>query len=469
MPCHISIPLAHLVLSALPLSLQRNSRAATESNSLSSTQTVTVQKQHSMIDFPDDDDVIKPIFFDALHLRDKLFWGTIESTETTTKRECDLVTFKIARHRPVNPVNPVNPVILASDYLRWRGMQWENKMARWQWCRIVCCPVIPGNPCRSHFHFHFVRRRVPLELPWWNVDHIQRNMGLATIFSESLHSFKGDDSFSLSIRSSDLDPKTSRSPELGPNFFESSDISESHDLSKSFDFGPSPLEWLSSPSLGEPWMMLLKDEFIQPYRLISEAAPFGVNGKILTIPNYQPLPIITVWDAVGVLWTHYISWVPETVKRAGQEVYLHKMLELLAVKVAAMEPNVDLRPSTYNVTYIARKNIKRFLFGMSIRCDENIKEEAAEGRMGISNPNRKSAGMPGGNCAESLPWEALTRRRTTQRRRIHLFSHTIEGNTTTKPPCVQCVRVAASLAGVARIFIYDSDKGEVINVAHYPK
>src|SRR5437879_456897 len=104
------------------------------------------------------------------------------------------------------------------------------------------------------------------------------------------------------------------------------------------------------------------------YRYQRMVTPYGVKGKMISFPGFQPVPMITVWD-ISLLWTYHISRPPRADPNY-QVLYLMKMLGLLIIKISEMKGDILARPSTvtfaFSVTW--RGEIKRYLFVTSIHC-----------------------------------------------------------------------------------------------------
>src|SRR3954451_17358302 len=96
--------------------------------------------------------------------------------------------------------------------------------------------------------------------------------------------------------------------------------------------------------------------------------PFGVNGKLVEPPHCQPIPIVTVWDAVALLWTIYIMGMEfiKEMELQDQKQILSMMLITLAEMITMMELNVLGRPTTVNVTGSVEKGKIKFMYGMSV-------------------------------------------------------------------------------------------------------
>ena len=103
-------------------------------------------------------------------------------------------------------------------------------------------------------------------------------------------------------------------------------------------------------------------------------------------PSSRPILIITVWDAVALLWTYSIGRPPKMKcnykikpprkKFKNQAAYLVKMLSILAVKITEMEMNQYVRPTAINLTFSTRRNnIKNYLSGVSIRGKWGVTKE----------------------------------------------------------------------------------------------
>ena len=105
--------------------------------------------------------------------------------------------------------------------------------------------------------------------------------------------------------------------------------------------------------------------------------PYGHKGKEMTPPSARSILIITVWDAVALLWTYSISRPPKVKcnykanppmkKFENQVAYLEKMQLVLVEELLKMGERKTL-PRTINLTFSTRKgNVKNYFFGVSIR------------------------------------------------------------------------------------------------------
>src|SRR4051794_1098066 len=110
--------------------------------------------------------------------------------------------------------------------------------------------------------------------------------------------------------------------------------------------------------------------------------PFGVTGKIVKPPHCRPIPIVTVWDAVALLWTIYIMKMKdfEEMELQDQKKYLSRMLVILADKITMMSARKAYRPSAVNVTISAEKGNIKFMFGSSIRTSKKNNRLIAQSR-----------------------------------------------------------------------------------------
>ncbi len=117
--------------------------------------------------------------------------------------------------------------------------------------------------------------------------------------------------------------------------------------------------------------------------------PYGPTGKLVTPPFIRPILIITVWDAIALLWTFNISQPPRVkynynikpsrMKFQNQTAYLVEMLLILANKILKMGEDLA-HPATANLTFSTRKGkIVKYFFGVSIWCRTAvIKEEKTQ-------------------------------------------------------------------------------------------
>src|SRR6185312_4361627 len=191
--------------------------------------------------------------------------------------------------------------------------------------------------------------------------------------------------------------------------------------------------------------------------------PYGTAGKVIVVPHLGPILVITVWDVICLLWTHYINFPPRTASQ-NQTTYLMKMLELLAEQIFKMEETVLARPSAVNLTISKRRGrVLKYLFGASIRCGtgnrveiESINKKIAETRVRMmprlfsnvpTNQEFENCRQAWGNCSELVPIATLYGQWKPQRRRAVLYSRTINlKSMKTVPPCVKCQLVINSLA-----------------------
>src|SRR6266542_4058558 len=100
--------------------------------------------------------------------------------------------------------------------------------------------------------------------------------------------------------------------------------------------------------------------------------PYGPTGKLVTPPFIRPILIITVWDAIALLWTFNISQPPRVkynhnvklprTKFQNQTAYLVEMLLVLANKILKMGED-QVYPAAVNLTFSARKGkIVKYFF-----------------------------------------------------------------------------------------------------------
>jgi hypothetical protein len=108
-------------------------------------------------------------------------------------------------------------------------------------------------------------------------------------------------------------------------------------------------------------------------------------GKGIVLPNFEPVLVITMWDAHSILWAYAHRLLRKrTVKQ--QVDYYKKSLETLANELIKMQPITKLRPTIVNVT-LSKETSKRkgkvveCMFGASIRCPVPMNVEAAKSRV----------------------------------------------------------------------------------------
>src|SRR5581483_7665900 len=95
--------------------------------------------------------------------------------------------------------------------------------------------------------------------------------------------------------------------------------------------------------------------------------PYGTKGELLTPPFTRQILIITVWDAVALLWKYIISQPPRK-KFVDQVAYLKKMQCILVDKILEMGGEEEACPTTINLTLSIRgMKIKNYFFGASLR------------------------------------------------------------------------------------------------------
>ncbi|RGB42250.1 hypothetical protein C1646_810091 [Rhizophagus diaphanus] len=87
-------------------------------------------------------------------------------------------------------------------------------------------------------------------------------------------------------------------------------------------------------------MIKIITKFINPYRFQRIVMPYGPEGKLVTPPFTRPILIVTVWDAVALLWKYIISRPPrkEFMKQAA---YLEKMRSILVDKILEMGGDLE--------------------------------------------------------------------------------------------------------------------------------
>src|SRR5688572_9510334 len=95
--------------------------------------------------------------------------------------------------------------------------------------------------------------------------------------------------------------------------------------------------------------------------------PYGPEGKLVTPPFTRPILIVTVWDAVALLWKYIISRPPRK-EFMKQVAYLEKMRSILVDKILEMGGTWKACPSAINFTFsVRRRKIKNYFFGASLR------------------------------------------------------------------------------------------------------
>src|SRR6185369_7816948 len=173
--------------------------------------------------------------------------------------------------------------------------------------------------------------------------------------------------------------------------------------------------------------------------------PYGTTGKMIILSQFRPILAITVWDVVCLLWTYHINRPPRT-KFQDQTVYMERMLKLLVSKIIEMEENLLARPTTVNLTFSVRKGrILRYFFGATIRCGtaevRQMREQIYEMNKLVAmtrvkmmptlfssvptTKKLKNCNQVWGNCSETVPWYALHGQRKPQKRRVILYSQTM--------------------------------------------
>ncbi|CAB4407255.1 unnamed protein product [Rhizophagus irregularis] len=193
--------------------------------------------------------------------------------------------------------------------------------------------------------------------------------------------------------------------------------------------------WLENIN-NEKWTKKLIREYIEPFRNPSPGQdpvyiPFGTEGKLIEPPFCRPIPIITVWDAVALLWTIYIIKMGESFKGMGfrdQIIYLSRMMINLGDRISMMDTRKESLPTAINITISTEgEKIVKFMFGASVRSGR--KTNTITGKMLFKYQDSialtrvinipilnwcyskiatvKHCNYPWGNCAESLCWYAL--------------------------------------------------------------
>jgi hypothetical protein len=196
-----------------------------------------------------------------------------------------------------------------------------------------------------------------------------------------------------------------------------------------------------------------------------------LQGQMDVPTVYCPILIITVWDAIALLWKYSISRPPKMKcnynvnpprkKFENQVAYLVKKLSDLAKKIVEMEKEPLARPIIINLTFSTlRDNIKNYFFRASIRGKQGetkeertqIYQKAAKRietmKSMFSNVQTKKK-MKGcknswGQCSESVPWCALHGKKTTRKHRATLYYRTVDLNGNSILPCLHCQAVINS-------------------------
>ncbi|EXX79222.1 hypothetical protein RirG_007730 [Rhizophagus irregularis DAOM 197198w] len=153
--------------------------------------------------------------------------------------------------------------------------------------------------------------------------------------------------------------------------------------------------------------------------------PLGPEGKKITLDNFHPILIITIWDAWSFLWTY--AFQPTMKMKLNEQIdYLMESLKRLAESLIIIQPKEQLRPSTVNVTYSVETSrqegiVVKYMMGASIRCKRSMNKKLAESRMKqmetlqwaknvkdvLTEEQWENCKHALGNCSESVPWETM--------------------------------------------------------------
>src|SRR5256885_16244122 len=103
---------------------------------------------------------------------------------------------------------------------------------------------------------------------------------------------------------------------------------------------------------------------------------------MIFLDDFQPILGITVWDILGLLW-HYAHRPPKDMTLEEQIEYLMESLEQFARFLMEIQPDLNLRPSTVNVTFSEEmpEQVIRCMFSASIRCPIPANKKSAESNM----------------------------------------------------------------------------------------
>ena len=94
---------------------------------------------------------------------------------------------------------------------------------------------------------------------------------------------------------------------------------------------------------------------------------------MVTVLGFRQVPIITVWDTIALLRTHFISRPSRKAIFQKQVDYLLKMLERLGQKIIQITPTEEHRPRVINLIILTRgKKIVKYMFCVSIRCGAEL-------------------------------------------------------------------------------------------------
>ncbi|POG59433.1 hypothetical protein GLOIN_2v1722091 [Rhizophagus irregularis DAOM 181602=DAOM 197198] len=203
--------------------------------------------------------------------------------------------------------------------------------------------------------------------------------------------------------------------------------------------------------------------------------PFGPTGRKVEPYKFNPVIIITIWDAWSLLWAYVHRPSRRVAKKMTSEEqinYMIRSLELLAKSLMIIQPVQILRPSTVNVTFSPHQilsnrkgTVIRCMFGASIRCIPPVNDQAAKSRVenmaalkcasnasdAITSEKRRNCRHNLGNCAESVPFEAMRGNFQHLRKRVEpvvLYTHTLalprkkdQSELIAKAPCCKCTYI----------------------------
>ncbi|CAB4428999.1 unnamed protein product [Rhizophagus irregularis] len=136
--------------------------------------------------------------------------------------------------------------------------------------------------------------------------------------------------------------------------------------------------WLDT--LKEPWARKLIADFVMPFRANGTIIPFGTAGIMVQPPFCRPVLMITVWDVVCLLWTHYIMGMSflEEMSYRNKKKYLSRMLINLTDKMEMMEENALGRPTTLNLNAFGGKKEDCTIYVRSVNPQRNSNTEIGE-------------------------------------------------------------------------------------------
>jgi hypothetical protein len=165
--------------------------------------------------------------------------------------------------------------------------------------------------------------------------------------------------------------------------------------------------------------------------------PYGPKGKLVTPPFIRPIFIVTVWDAVVLLWKYIISQ-PLRKEFMKQVAFLEKMRSILVDKI--LEIGGTSCPFAINFTFsVWRRKIKNYFFRASLRGKfGETKEEKNQEYVNVREASKQRVEMMKsifsnvktekkltnhcwGQCSESVPLRALHGKKTTRKRGVILY------------------------------------------------